>query len=212
MTEQEWLACTDPTPMLEFLKGKASDRKLRLLGCGCCRRVWSILPDYPTRRIVEVVERFVEGQESSPTVGRLRKQATRADTRYLHPYNLAVRKPTVQSTERVLIGAARFVAWEEEWGIREERRQAESAAQTFLLRDIFGNPFRPVAADPRWLTSTAVALARAIYDDRAFDRLPILADALEDAGCDNADILSHLRGDGPHVRGCWALDLVLGKE
>ena len=78
--------------------------------------------------------------------------------------------------------------------------------------DIFGNPFRPVTADPRWLTSTAVALARAIYDERAFDRLPILADALEEAGCDNADVLAHCRGDGPHVRGCWAVDLVLGKE
>jgi hypothetical protein len=75
-----------------------------------------------------------------------------------------------------------------------------------------GNPFRPVAADSRWLTSTVVSLAQAIYDDRLFDRLPILADALEDAGCDNADILTHCRGDGSHVRGCWVVDLILGKE
>ena len=74
------------------------------------------------------------------------------------------------------------------------------------------NPFRPVTADPRWLTATAVALAQAIYEDRAFDRMPILADALEEAGCDDADVLTHLRGDGPHARGCWAVDLVLGKE
>ena len=80
------------------------------------------------------------------------------------------------------------------------------------LRDIFGNPFRPVAVDPTWLTSTAVALARGIYDDRAFDRLPILADALQDAGCENADVLDHCRGPGPHVRGCWVVDLVLGKS
>ena len=59
-------------------------------------------------------------------------------------------------------------------------------------RDIFGNPFRPVAVDPAWLTSTAVGVARGIYDDRAFDRLPILADALQDAGCENADILDNL--------------------
>ena len=80
-----------------------------------------------------------------------------------------------------------------------------------LLRDIFGNPFRPVTADPSWLTSTVVALARTIYYEWAFDRLPILADALEEAGCDDADVLTHLRGDGPHARGCWVLDLVLGK-
>ena len=80
-----------------------------------------------------------------------------------------------------------------------------------MIHCIFGNPFRPATADPAWLTSTAVALAAGIYEDRAFDRLPILADSLEDAGCTNADILTHLRGPGPHVRGCWALDLVLGK-
>ncbi len=80
-----------------------------------------------------------------------------------------------------------------------------------LLRDIFGNPFRPVAFDSSWLTSTVLALATGIYAERAFDRLPILADALQDAGCDNDDILTHLRSDGPHVKGCWALDLVLGK-
>jgi hypothetical protein len=81
-----------------------------------------------------------------------------------------------------------------------------------VVRCIFGNPFRPVSADPAWLTSTVVALARSIYDERAFDRLPILADALQDAGCDNPDILTHCRSVGPHVRGCWVVDLVLGKE
>ncbi len=81
-----------------------------------------------------------------------------------------------------------------------------------LLRDIFGNPFRPVAFDPAWLTSTVSALATGIYTERAFDRLPILADALQDAGCDNEDILSHCRGPGPHVRGCWAVDLLTGRQ
>jgi hypothetical protein len=81
-----------------------------------------------------------------------------------------------------------------------------------LLRCIFGNPFRCTAFDPRLRTETAVALATGIYADRAFDRLPILADALEDAGCDAVELLAHLRGPGPHVRGCWAVDLVLGKE
>lgn len=80
------------------------------------------------------------------------------------------------------------------------------------IYDVFGNPFRPVSADPRWLTSTVVALAEGIYQDLAFDRMPILADALEEAGCDNADILSHCRGDGPHVRGCWVVDLLTGRK
>ncbi len=83
---------------------------------------------------------------------------------------------------------------------------------TPFLRDIIGNPFRPVTADPAWLTSDVVALAHGIYEEKAFDRMPILADALQDAGCENDDVLSHCRGPGPHVRGCWVVDLILGKE
>src|SRR6266545_5825376 len=79
-------------------------------------------------------------------------------------------------------------------------------------RDIFGNPFRPLAFAREWRTDTAVALARQMYESRDFSAMPILADALQDAGCDHEDILSHCRGDGPHVRGCWVVDLVLGKE
>jgi hypothetical protein len=75
-----------------------------------------------------------------------------------------------------------------------------------------GNPSRPVAADPTWLTPTVIGLADAIYADRAFDLLPILADALEDAGCNHAEVLAHCRGAGPHVRESWVIDLVLGKE
>jgi hypothetical protein len=93
-----------------------------------------------------------------------------------------------------------------------EHLEEKAAAQAPLLRCIVGNPFRPVSIDPSWLTSTVVALVHGIYDDRAFDRLPILADALEDAGCDHPDILGHCRGVGPHARGCWVVDLVLGKS
>lgn len=84
--------------------------------------------------------------------------------------------------------------------------------QCDLLRDIFGNPFRPVAFSPEWRTDTALSLARQMYDARGFGAMPILADALQDAGCDNEDVLSHCRGASPHVRGCWVIDLVLAKE
>ncbi len=81
-----------------------------------------------------------------------------------------------------------------------------------LVRDIIGNPFHPITLDPAWLTPKVVHLAQQIYDNRAFVRLPALADALEEAGCDNPEILNHCRGPGPHVRGCWVVDAVLGKE
>jgi hypothetical protein len=98
----------------------------------------------------------------------------------------------------------------EEWGLGVPG--SERAAQAAILRDISGNPFRPSAFSPEWRTSTAVALAAEMYEARDFFAMPILADALQDAGCDNADILTHCRGPGPHVRGCWVVDLVLGKE
>jgi hypothetical protein len=91
---------------------------------------------------------------------------------------------------------------------------AERGAHCVLLRDVLGNPFRTVSVSPAWLTwegGTVRQLARAIYDERAFDRLLVLADALEEAGCDNADLLSHCRGPGEHVRGCWVIDLLLGR-
>jgi len=87
--------------------------------------------------------------------------------------------------------------------------------QTVLLRDVFGNPFGPATVNACWIAwhdGTIVRLAQSIYEERAFDRLPVLADALEDAGCDNADILNHCRSDGIHVRGCWVLDILLNKK
>jgi hypothetical protein len=84
-------------------------------------------------------------------------------------------------------------------------------AQAHAVRCVLGNPFRPVVFDPSWQTSTAVALARQMYDSRDFSGMPILADALQDAGCEDAAVLAHCRGPGPHVRGCWVVDLVLGR-
>jgi hypothetical protein len=114
-----------------------------------------------------------------------------------------------------IVGAApnstRAASWASAWNQAEAD---ENRKLVCLLQDIAGNPFRPVVVDPAWLSwnrGTVVQLAKAIYDERAFDRLPILADALEDAGCHEAPILHHCRGPGPHVPGCWPLDLVLGK-
>jgi hypothetical protein len=88
----------------------------------------------------------------------------------------------------------------------------DARPRAYLARCVFGNPFRPVAFDLRWRTADVLGLARGIYDERAFDRLPLLADALMDAGCADEQVLGHCRSDGPHVRGCWVVDLVLGKE
>jgi hypothetical protein len=95
-------------------------------------------------------------------------------------------------------------------------RREEERIQADFLRDLFGNPFRPpptpASAVLAWNDRTVVRIARAIYEERAFDRLPILADALLDAGCDDEELIRHCRSEGPHVRGCWAVDLILGKS
>jgi hypothetical protein len=104
-------------------------------------------------------------------------------------------------------------------GADDTAEQLEILEQSKVIRDIFGNPFRPIALNPAWLTPTVTTLATSAYNECSLPsgeldtiRLAVLADALEEAGCDNAAILGHLRSPGPHVRGCWALDLVLGKE
>jgi len=103
--------------------------------------------------------------------------------------------------------------WQGAWlAIRFSEKHLEAHRHVSFIRDIFGNPFRPVTFLPEWRTSTVLSLARGIYSDRAFDRMPILADALKDAGCDNEELLNHCRAETVHTRGCFAIDLILGKE
>lgn len=225
MTEAEWLTATDPGPMLAFLRGKASDRKLRLFACACCRRIWHLLPDGPPRQAVACAEESADGRLDA---GRL--QAAHTAVIAAREHNRAVRV----TPDEALFAA--FVVSVPGWFVRPEYAvgmaastavkywaragrgaprplaRRERAAQCALLRDLFGNPFRPVAFDPRWRTDDVVGLARAIYEDRAFDRLPLLADALMDAGCEDEDVLVHCRSAGQHVRGCWVVDLALGKS
>jgi hypothetical protein len=197
MTEAEWLACEDPTPMLELVSGTAGGRKLRLFGVACSRRAWGRLDDLG-RAAVEVAEGHADGRAGSDAL-RAARLACRTGGVGSAWYAAATR-PAVAARNAALSAAT------------GPAPGAERVAQAGLLRDILGNPFRPVKLDPAWLTSDVVTLARGIYEDRAFDRMPILADALQDAGCDNEDVLNHCRGPGPHVRGCWVVDLVLGEE
>jgi len=196
MTEAEWLACTDSQPMLEFLRGKASERKLRLFSCACHFRVWDRIPN-EDRRIILKLEQLADGQATYQELNRVYRKASGG----------IYDAPHFDDCETALCDA---------WSTadKSDDPDAEAVAQAALLQCIFGNPFRPVKLRRAWLTwndSTIPKLAQAIYDQRAFDRLPILADALEEASCTNADILNHCRQPGEHVRGCWVVDAILGK-
>jgi hypothetical protein len=189
MTEREWAVCSDSNEMLAYLlqSARASDRKRRLFTVASYRRVWHLLPDGRIRAAVELSERHADGLASREEVEAAWDAAEAAVPEG------AVLLPVYAALEA----------------------DAERAAQCPLLRDIFGNPFRPVPLHPAWLAwndGTVPKLAQAIYEERAFDRLPVLGDALEEAGCTDADILSHCRSGGEHVRGCWVIDLLLGKE
>lgn len=214
MTEAEWLAGKDPEPMLEFLRGKASDRKLRLFACACCERVRNLITR-TGNKAVRAAEQFADGlidqrqlRDAWVAVGRVKSEA--------RTFACFAAQGASCSPEYGTLSAAgyamRAVVAHAHPADSDRVRQAEQVIQTFLLRDVFGNPFRSVSIDPQWLTSTATVLARGMYDSHDFSPMPILADALQDAGCDNADILSHCRGPGPHVRGCWAVDRVPNKE
>jgi hypothetical protein len=213
VNESEWLGCTDPTPMLEFLANRASHRKMRLFAVACCRRTCHLLPDERHRKAVDVAERFSDGQATDGELAVAEGQAL--DAVYVPD---ATEERAVFAASSAYFLSLRSIG-QSVVGIADEARQAaenetiEQSCQANLLRDIFGPlPFRPVTLDPAWLTPNVQSLAESIYTDRTFERLPILADALSDAGCNNEDILNHCRQPGVHVRGCWALDSVLGKE
>jgi len=208
VTEAEWLACGDPEPMLEFLRGWASDRKLRLFAVACCRKAWAWLAGHEKFAVI-AVEEYAEGNGRIPLTDTFRHNSLVCAV--CSPNALSAAYRTAVNASAAVATTAKGYAPQadpEEWRVADA---AETQGQSALMRCIFGNPFRPVAADPRWLTSPVLDLARAMYDGRDFGPMTVLADALEEAGCGEPDVLAHCRGDGPHARGCWVVDLVVGK-
>jgi hypothetical protein len=220
MTEQEWLTQVEPGGILRFLWDNGSDRKLRLFACACCRQVWHCLTDRRCRAAVEQAERYADGLVSKRSLTTFRVEARKAVRRQGIPYwRGRAFHACLNAVEDVPAPEVAGLAAQDAYGAvlcGDGDHTAACLAQTALLRDIF-RPFRPVTLDTAWQTPQVVALAQAAYDQRELPaghldpaRLAVLADALEDAGCDQADLLDHLRGPGPHVRGCWAVDLLLG--
>ena len=215
VTESEWLGCTGTRPLIKFLRGKTSDRKLRLFAVACCRRIWDLMGDR-SNQAVEVAERYADG---NVTDAELAASASLASA-------------TAVGAKAALAAWAAWVAWAAvAMGVERAAAAAtwtasekgEDRPQINLLRDIFGNPFRPSPPLPpavlAWNDGTVRRLAAGIYKERQLPagtldnaRLAILADALLDAGCDNEDLIQHCREAGSHVRGCWPLDLILSKD
>jgi hypothetical protein len=224
LTEAEWLGCFHPFFMLGHrpLFG-GQTRRLRLFGCACCRQLGPWLADPRLASLpqaIDAAERYADREISPRHLSRwwsavadiLEGLSNRGD-----------RWEAGCAACRAVL-AVLLPDRQEEWksAVAEVYDHPEAFGPVFaeqtrailpeLLRDIVGNPFHPVAFSSSWRTATAVSLARQMHDARDFGAMPILADALQDAGCEDASILDHCRGPGPHVRGCWVVDLVLGKE
>jgi hypothetical protein len=213
VTEAEWLACTDPTPMWDYLWEKGSNRKRQLFTCASCRRIWHLLTKQRSvfRHLVELAEQAADGLVTDQQLNDAWFGATGVSARWDY-----------EATQQFATAAVTGQPYGDELDPAIPAVAVELKAQANLGLCILGNPFRPITISPAilaWHDSTVVRLAQAAYEERHLpegtldnSRLAVLADALEEAGCSSEEILGHLRGPGPHVRGCWPLDLCLGKS
>lgn len=233
MEEKEWLECGFPKKMLDYIQGRLDQRKQRLLACVCVRSVWHNLRDERFRALVELSEDYADGRATAEqldlTARHLFEVASRTN------FLLVLVEPPISAMAAAMSVGNRNIpmclegAWKnsllsaapcilrpnEEGPSRPdgEVQLAHSRRVAHLYRDIIGNPFHAISLHPDWLAwngGTVGQLAETIYEERRYQDLPVLADALEEAGCDEAELLDHLRGSGVHARGCWALDLARG--
>jgi hypothetical protein len=235
VNEEQWLTCDDPRALLAFLHNDVGhpgreqkvvpERKCRLFGVASCCRVWQFLADSRSQRVVEIAERYADGAATGDELQAAYDDAGDAwaasilevwkgnypepGPDFLESFRHAASAATVPSHT---YESAKWVTNQSLDAAAAAEIVGESIIQADLVRCIFGNPFRPVTFDPAWRSPDVLLLAQGIYDDHAFDRMPILADALQDAGCDNDDILSHCRNAGSHARGCGVVDLILDKS
>ncbi len=232
MREADWLAGGNPDEMLDFLGGRGSDRKWRRFTCACLREVAHLLVDRQARASFLVLEHFVEGE-----AGAAELAAAHADAVAAHRHLFSPSFPhdsrdwrvfdRVEGVHQALVratlpGAAG--AHSQAISIASLLRNADSrdpawgqrsrATQCALLRDLFGNPFRPVRLRAGWLRRAgrqAVAVAASIHAERSFDEMDVLADALLDADCPCEELVRHCRENTLHGRGCFVVDLLTKK-
>jgi hypothetical protein len=217
MDEAQWLTRDDADGLLDQIwfnhRPLLSARKSRLFVCECARRVWDILPD-AARRAIELAERYAEAEATGTEVDAVYKAMSRLRDAHREPngdyppiflaFNLAANATMTSShflpgTDWQAVLSLRGMGYEQIGDIAD------------VVRCLYGNPFRQPPPDASWAPDHATRFARGMYETRNFAAMPILADLIEEAGCSHQDVLDHCRGPGPHVRGCWVVDLLLGK-
>ncbi|MGH7169524.1 MAG: hypothetical protein ACRELF_09700 [Gemmataceae bacterium] len=232
MNEDEWLTSNDAVRMLHVIQQSSlSDRKVRLLNATICRRFWNYLPEASQTILLES-ELLADGRLPLGSndfelcwrelCGRANGAVAPFDRQYpmkqFPSTDVCIQRNAAAAVCYAVIPKELFGAVSYFWELEPAEKEPHSA----IIRDVFGNPFRRITISPAWLSwhdGVVSRLAKAAYDERflptgTFDnaRLLILSDALEEAGCTDEQILTHLRGGGEHYRGCWVIDLLLGKE
>jgi hypothetical protein len=231
MTQAEWLACTGSDDWRLFthdmeacLKDRGSFRKLTLFAFACCRHIDPAFTDPRSDRALQVAERFVDGSASEEEWQAAYRESELVESEFQEILNeTGVNSPGEPAAAANLIGTAVVLSHSVSQCVRlvcyiarhaqilaDEEQERRWQAQ--ILCDILGGHEPSPELESSWYTGASVSLARKMYDSRDFSLMPVLADALEDVGCDNETVLNHCRGDGPHVRGCWVVDLLTGRS
>ena len=232
MDENEWKESVNPQAMYAHVRGLLDQRKQRLFACACVRSVWHNLRDDPSRALVELAEEFADGRTTIDRLDGAAKNLFAVTSKLT--FSAILTEPALAAMTAARSVAFRTASVWIEVGIKysllsaapclpgkdlalanqdPEAKATHARRVADLFRDIVGNPFRPVSLHPDWLAwddGIVRRLAETMYEGRRYQELPILADALEEAGCDVPEVLEHLRGRGVHARGCWALDLARG--
>jgi hypothetical protein len=221
MTEEEWLRSQDPDPMWRLLEvvdpSPSLLRKSRLLACAFARLIWEI-HDEQGKQIIESMERYADGDESLEDFRVVMgdyydRVEDEPDPRRQAAGNCVLGLSTARHENYPL----RFAVTQGRLAL-SARQQSDEVWKSnhvpeicITIRDIFGNPFRPVVLESSLRTESVVSLARAMYESRNFSDIKVVAETLQNAGCDNQELLDHCRGSVSHIRGCWVVDLLLGK-
>jgi hypothetical protein len=219
MNEMQWLACSNAEQMLEFMRGKSRIRRYRLFACACARGFWDRLTDDRCRRAIISAEFYAD---QIVTLRDLRRMGSEALKVVQNGYNTQTRGTPESKAADMAYIAADGRSFNSTIMVLRDLDDSKKQSLTLIVHDLFGNPFRPIALSGEWLawnSAIVVRLAQAAYDERTLPagtldnaRLAVLSDALEEAGCADEQILMHLRSGGEHYRGCWVIDLLLGKQ